>query len=60
MEILPLLLLVGIAVLFFFGKTFAPKIMGKGDEGANAWKEEAAKRFMKKHEANNADEAKTE
>ena len=45
MEWIPVIVVVGAAVLFFGGKKFAPKIVGQGKEGANAWMEEAKKAF---------------
>ena len=37
MEWIPVIVIAGVAVLFFGGKKFAPKIIGQGKEGANAW-----------------------
>ena len=45
MEWIPVVVIVGIAVLFFGGKKFAPKIIGQGKEGANAWMNEAKSAF---------------
>ena len=58
MEWIPVIVIVGAAVLFFGGKKFAPKIIGQGKEGANAWMTEAKNAFdnAKKEEEVNGEE----
>lgn len=53
MEWIPVIVIAGVAVLFFGGKKFAPKIIGQGKEGANAWMTEAKNAF---NSAKNEDE----
>ena len=58
MEWIPVITVVGIGVLFFGGKKFAPKIIGQGKAGANAWIDEAKKAYdeVKSEEKINGEE----
>ena len=58
MEWIPVVAVIGIAVLFFGGKKVAPKIIGQGKEGADAWMKEAKNAFdnAKKEEEVNGEE----
>ncbi len=58
MEWIPVIAVIGIAVLLFGGKRFAPKIINQGKEGADAWLKETKKAFdnAKKEDEVNGEE----
>ena len=58
MEWIPVVIVIGVGVLLFGGKKFAPKIMTSGKSGVDAWKDEISKVTKKAKLKESSDDAK--